>query len=839
MPRYPGMPLLSIVVAAHNTEEYLVAALASLRDQQWPNIEVIVVDDGSTDSTDALATEFVAQDSRFRLVKQENAGPGAARNNGAAQARGKYIAFFDSDDLADPFFYRQAVLGLERSGSDFAVGGYDVLIGGKKKLPPRYIRELHRRSRRRTTLASLPEVMTNALICTRVFRREFYTRAVAPQPEGVFFEDQILAMRAFVRAVSFDLLHQPALQWRRRASRESTTQRAGEADNLRQRIQAYRQVADFLVDEGLTEVRRERLAQILATDQLTLAQLTVATQEYFDVARDFLDWAIAEVGEDRYTHTVDCQDRVLQALVRRADLATAQSFLLAEGRDLAQWVFRPARPSPEPPSIETIQCGVVTDDEATRPKADGGTTPQTPTHSPHTHFPPTAEGGVAPWAVHLAATESGVGGLLGWLPRWPLDQQIDLPTADRRPTDRQRSLIQPAAILDEAAWRAATRPDAPAAESGAREMALRCWYWKAPRRLRRQIYLQCLDGDHATDTQLALANELARRDLAQVVWGVKGNDRYVPEGQAKVVIGTADYYDALANSRVLCFNHDLPGHLVSHPGQTVIQTFHGHPFKAMGIPWWHHLGQNPAQIRLNLERRQRWDVLLSPSPLASRLYGECFPVRAEVWEIGAPRNDLLARPPAGPRYQVRARLGIRPDQVAVLYAPTYRDYATTDPWHAPLVGIADPGRLARRLGRQYQVLLRGHPSNRHVRQGRFPGVIDVTGYKQINELLLASDIGLFDYSSVRFDYTLTGKPMAYHTPDQQLYFESHPALWPYEDTLAGPRTTEESDLPEAINAALSNREQWAPSRQALQALVAPQDDGRSAARLAARISELA
>ena len=379
MPRYPGMPLLSIIVAAYDTEDYVVAALASLRNQQWPKIEVIVVDDGSSDDTAARVAEFAAHDKRFRLVRQANAGPGAARNRGAALARGKYIAFFDSDDLADPFFYRQAVIGLELSGSDFAIGAYDILIGDRRLLPPRYIRELHQRSRRHLTLASLPAVMTNALICTRVFRREFYVRAVAPQPEGVFYEDQILAMRAFVRARGFDLLHQSALQWRRREIRKSTTQRSAEVDNLRQRTQAYRQVADFLAEAGLEAVRRQRLAQILATNQLTLNQLAVATQEYCDVARDFLEYAIAEVGEDTYERTVDLQDRVLQTLVRRGDLAAAQSFLLADGRSLDQWVFH------DDPEL----------------------------------------------------------GPLGWLPNWPLDQQVDLPPSVRRPSERQRTSNQP------------------------------------------------------------------------------------------------------------------------------------------------------------------------------------------------------------------------------------------------------------------------------------------------------------------------------------------------------------------------------------------------------------
>ncbi|MCL2470352.1 MAG: glycosyltransferase family 2 protein [Propionibacteriaceae bacterium] len=332
------MPLLSIVVASHNTENYLGEALKSLIRQQWSHIEIIIVDDGSTDRTADVAAQFTG--STIRLIRQSHRGPGAARNVGASLAKGKYLAFFDSDDIADPFFYRQAIFGLEKTHSDFAVGSYGTLIDSKLCLPPPYIQVLHRSSRRGVVLSQVPEVMTNALMCTRVYRRDFYERAVAPQPEGVFFEDQLLTMRAFVRARGFDILHQPALQWRRRETKDTTTQQAGEAHNLRERVRAYKETADFLLNEGRPEIRVARLAQILATDQLTLTRLSTASEEYFDIARQFLEWAIAEVGQETYAEQVDVQDRVLQAVVMRMNLEAAQSFLEADGRNLKPWVFR-------------------------------------------------------------------------------------------------------------------------------------------------------------------------------------------------------------------------------------------------------------------------------------------------------------------------------------------------------------------------------------------------------------------------------------------------------------------------------------------------------------------
>jgi len=331
MPKYPGMPLLSVVMAAYNTQDYISEALESLLHQQWRKVDIIVIDDGSTDGTANVASQFLGKD--VHLVCTEHRGPGAARNTGAALARGKYIAFFDSDDIADPFFYRKAIFSLERTHSNFAIGSYQILKHGKNQLPPWYIQQAHSRTQKHVRLAEIPLIMTNALMCTRVYRREFYEKKVAPQPEGVLFEDQLITMKAFVQADGFDILHQSALQWRRRPTGDATTQQAADVENLIQRTQSYKDVADYLFQVGELDMRIERLVQLLATDQLTLSSLVVApqAQEYFDVARDFLRWAKAEVENDKYIERVGLRDRLLQTLVLETDLETVKSYLLTRG----------------------------------------------------------------------------------------------------------------------------------------------------------------------------------------------------------------------------------------------------------------------------------------------------------------------------------------------------------------------------------------------------------------------------------------------------------------------------------------------------------------------------
>lgn len=113
-------PLVSIVVPLYNAEKHLSQALDSLLAQTHDNLEIICVDDGSTDGTSQLLADYVARDNRVRLLSQVNAGPGAARNRGIAEAQGDYLYFLDADDWCDPTLIEKAVALLERTGADIA-----------------------------------------------------------------------------------------------------------------------------------------------------------------------------------------------------------------------------------------------------------------------------------------------------------------------------------------------------------------------------------------------------------------------------------------------------------------------------------------------------------------------------------------------------------------------------------------------------------------------------------------------------------------------------------------------------------------------------------------------
>lgn len=127
---------LSVIVPVYNVERYLERCVASLLDQPGTNLEVILVDDGSTDGSGALCDQIAAGDGRVRVIHKKNGGLSSARNMGLDQAVGDYITFVDSDDWVEPVCYAQALELLEESGAQMLCGGrYDVNADtGEKKL---------------------------------------------------------------------------------------------------------------------------------------------------------------------------------------------------------------------------------------------------------------------------------------------------------------------------------------------------------------------------------------------------------------------------------------------------------------------------------------------------------------------------------------------------------------------------------------------------------------------------------------------------------------------------------------------------------------------------------
>lgn len=112
---------ISVIIPVYNVENYLRQCLDSVINQTLKEIEIICVNDSSSDGSLAILEEYAAKDSRITVISQPNGGAGAARNNGMAHSHGKYLSFLDSDDFFEPDMLEEAWKKAEADAADFVV----------------------------------------------------------------------------------------------------------------------------------------------------------------------------------------------------------------------------------------------------------------------------------------------------------------------------------------------------------------------------------------------------------------------------------------------------------------------------------------------------------------------------------------------------------------------------------------------------------------------------------------------------------------------------------------------------------------------------------------------
>ena len=120
-------PLASVIIPVYNTEAYLEQCLQTVRGQTYPNLEIFLVDDGSTDGSGALCDRLALEDPRIRVIHQENSGVSAARNAALDAAKGAYIYFSDSDDWVKETVVEETIAVMERTDYDICTWGHDIV----------------------------------------------------------------------------------------------------------------------------------------------------------------------------------------------------------------------------------------------------------------------------------------------------------------------------------------------------------------------------------------------------------------------------------------------------------------------------------------------------------------------------------------------------------------------------------------------------------------------------------------------------------------------------------------------------------------------------------------
>ena len=193
---------VSVIVPIYNAEAFLRPAMDSILDQSLREIEVICVDDGSTDGSLKIIKEYQKRDSRIRIATQNNAGPGMARNNGMRRARGEYIAFLDADDFFNLDFLSRMYETAKRDDLDIAVGNYDLYHNDTAKFRKNVTGEEQGllAPGRVTSKKDFPDQifqLTDGYVWSKLFRRSFLLEKKLSFPEELrMFEDVYFVVTA-------------------------------------------------------------------------------------------------------------------------------------------------------------------------------------------------------------------------------------------------------------------------------------------------------------------------------------------------------------------------------------------------------------------------------------------------------------------------------------------------------------------------------------------------------------------------------------------------------------------------------------------------------------------
>lgn len=311
-----------------------------------------------------------------------------------------------------------------------------------------------------------------------------------------------------------------------------------------------------------------------------------------------------------------------------------------------------------------------------------------------------------------------------------------------------------------------------------------------------------------------------------------GLPQHPSPGTTVVHPGSWGFWRAMARGKYFVNNVNFPTSVVKRPGQVYVQTHHGTPLKRMGVDQADFpMAQGQLNMRTLMKRVDRWDYSISSNSFSTAVWERAYPAEYTSLDYGYPRNDVLVNATDEDRARAREALGIAPGAKVVLYAPTHRDY------HARPQPMLDLEDFAQRLGEDFTVLARAHYFNLAAGPGAAEdsGIIDVSGHPSVEELYLAADCLLTDYSSLMFDYALLDRPIVIFANDWETYRATRGTYFDIHDEPPGHIVATEEAL---LDVFLSGR--WcddtsAKARMEFRRRFCEFDDGRAAERVVRRV----
>jgi len=321
------------------------------------------------------------------------------------------------------------------------------------------------------------------------------------------------------------------------------------------------------------------------------------------------------------------------------------------------------------------------------------------------------------------------------------------------------------------------------------------------------------------------------------VWVVRDEEaaERLPDGVEHVLVDSRRCLEITARAKFFVNDVNWPGALAKRPGSVHIHTHQGTPLKYMGADLLDKPGARLGfDVPQMLRRADRWDYSLVANRHSELVWERAYPCHFTSVRTGSPRNDVLVGAADGAGAGFRLRHGIPADHTVVLYAPTRRDYRRGG--HVERIDLA---RFAADLGAGSTLVVRLHPTlaagpargmglTELARRGV---VVDATDEQHVEEVMLASDVLVTDYSALMFDYANLDRPIVVHADDWAAYTASRGAYLDITAEAPGHVSRSYRELARLFTSGSWRDEESERLRTDFRARFCEFDDGRAAERV--------
>ncbi|MFE3204121.1 CDP-glycerol glycerophosphotransferase family protein [Embleya sp. NPDC059237] len=293
------VPDISVVVIVYNDARRLVHAVASVLGQTLANLEVVIVDDHSTDDSFAVAERFATEHpGKVRAIRlpENSGGCSRPRNVGIDAARGTYVMFLDSDDVLDRHACKNMLVAADETAADLVSGLCVRVHLDKRNKVTEWYPALYRERAVLSSVAEKPELLYDTLSTNKCYRRAFLNSAELRFPEGYHYEDLLFSARAYLAASKLTLIPSTIYHWNvvEKAEKLSISNRRNEISNFIDRVRIHQLIDDELRARGEVELKLLKDRKFIQHDLvLYLWGLPFQTEEERDgfiaVARPYLE----------------------------------------------------------------------------------------------------------------------------------------------------------------------------------------------------------------------------------------------------------------------------------------------------------------------------------------------------------------------------------------------------------------------------------------------------------------------------------------------------------------------------------------------------------------------